>query len=187
MSRALEDQRLRDEKLVAEAALRKAERRYREIFESAVEGIYQVTSGARLVAANPALARMMGYASPEELLAAAEDGECLHIFPTQREEFLRLIGERGSVRGFECQVYRKDRSVIWVSLNARAARDDSGEMAYFTGTVMDVTELKAAQAAARQYQQELWDLATRLILAQETESKRLSRELHDAPARSWPL
>ena len=177
--RVLEEKRLRNEKRATEEALRGAERRYREIFESAVEGIYQVTLQGRIVAANPALARIMGYASPEELMATAEEGECLHIFPTQRKEFLRLIEERGSVRGFECQVYRKDRSAIWVSLNARASRDDSGKLAYFTGTVVDITELKAAEAALQQYQEELRDLAARLIRAQETESKRLSRELHD--------
>ena len=177
--RVLEEKRLRNEKRATEEALRGAERRYREIFESAVEGICQVTLQGRIVAANPALARIMGYASPEELMATAEEGECLHIFPTQRKEFLRLLEERGSARGFECQVYRKDRSAIWVSLNARASRDDSGKLAYFTGTVVDITELKAAEAALQQYQEELRDLAARLILAQETESKRLSRELHD--------
>jgi PAS domain S-box-containing protein len=179
VSRVLEEKRLRNERLVAEEALRRAEHRYREIFESAVEGIYQITVQGRIVAANPALALMMGYSSSEELLATAEEGECLHIFPTQREEFLRLIEERGSVRGFECQVYRKDRRAIWVSLNARAARDDSGKLVSFSGTVMDITELKTARAALQQYQEELRDLAARLILAQETESKRLSRELHD--------
>ena len=179
VSRVLEEKRLREEKRKVEEDLRGAQHKYREIFESAVEGIYQVTSQGRIVAANPALARMMGYASPEELMATAEEGECLHIFPTQREEFLRLLEERGSVCGFECQVYRKDRSAMWVSLNARAGRDDSGRLVYFTGTVVDITELKAAQTALHQYQEELRDLAARLILAQETESKRLSRELHD--------
>ena len=179
VSRVLEEKRLREEKRKVEEDLRGAQHKYREIFESAVEGIYQVTSQGRIVAANPALARMMGYASPEELMATAEEGECLHIFPTQRKEFLRLLEERGSVRGFECQVYRKDRSAMWVSLNARAGRDDSGRLVYFTGTVVDITELKAAQTALHQYQEELRDLAARLILAQETESKRLSRELHD--------
>ena len=179
VSRVLEEKRLREEKRATEEALRGAERRYREIFESTVEGIYQVTSQGRIVATNPALALMMGYASPEELMATAEEGECLHIFPTQREEFLRLLEERGPVRGFECQVYRKDRSAIWVSLNASAARDDSGRMVHFTGTVVDITELKAAEAALHRYQKELRDLAARLILAQEAESKRLSRELHD--------
>jgi PAS domain S-box-containing protein len=179
VSRVIEEKRLREENRGAEEALRRAEQRYREIFENAVEGIYQVTSQGRIVAANPALSLMMGYSSPEELMATAEEGECLRIFPTQRQEFLRLLEERGSVRGFECRVCRKDRSAIWVSLNARAARDDSGKLVSFTGTVVDITELRAAEAALHQYQEELRDLAARLILAQETESKRLSRELHD--------
>src|SRR5450759_2248280 len=64
-------------------------------------------------------------------------------------------------------------------MNARAARDDNGKLVSFSGTVVDITELKAAEEAMHQYQEELRDLAAQLILAQETESKRLSRELHD--------
>ena len=179
VSRVLERKRLRDEKHAVEGALRSAEHKYREIFENAAEGIYQVTSQGQIVAANPALAKMMGYPSAEELMATLEDSERLFVLPTQRENFFRLLEERGSVQGLECQVYRKDGSAIWVSLNARAARDESGKLVYFSGTAVDVTELKAAESSLQQYQEELRELAAQLILAQETESKRLSRELHD--------
>lgn len=179
VNRVLEEKRLRDEKRAAEEALRGAERKYREIFQSAAEGIYQVTLQGQIVAANPALARMMGYPSAEELMAEAEVDEGLCVFPRQREEFLRLLEEHGSVHGFECQIYRKDRSAIWVSLNARATRDDCGKLVSFSGAVVDITELKATGAVLRQYQEELRDLAARLLLAQEIESRRLSRELHD--------
>lgn len=179
VSRVLAEKRLRDEKRAAEEAQRGAERRYREIFENAAEGIYQVDLPGRIVAANPALARMMGYPSAEEFMATVEEGGCLGIFPEQREEFFRLLEEQGSVHGFECQVCRADGSAIWVSINARATRDESGKLVSFNGAVVDITELKAAKEALLQYQEELRDLAARLILAQETESKRLSRELHD--------
>jgi two-component system sensor histidine kinase UhpB len=179
VSRVLAEKRLRDEKRAAEEAQRGAERRYREIFENAAEGIYQVDLPRRIVAANPALARIMGYPSAEVLMATVEEGGWLYVFRKERDEFFRLLEEQGSVHGFECQVYRADRSAISVSMNARAARDDNGKLVSFSGTVVDITELKAAEEAMHQYQEELRDLAAQLILAQETESKRLSRELHD--------
>ena len=179
VSRALEAKRLRDEKRATEVALLGAEHKYREIFENAVEGIYQVTSQERILVANPALARILGFPSPEELMATLKDGENPFALSESREEFLRQLEEHGAVRGFECQFRRKDGSSVWVSLNARATRDSSGKMLYFMGTVVDITEIKAAAAALHQYQEELRDLAARLLLAQETESRRLSRELHD--------
>ncbi len=181
VSRALEEKRLGDEKRRAEEALRGAERNYREIFENAVEGICQTTPEGRFVTVNPALARMLGYSSPEEVIAAIRNiAEQLYVHPERRAEFLRLVEESGSARGFECQLFRKDRTTIWVSVNTRAVRDDSGKVARCNSTMEDITEIRAAEAALRQYQQELQCLTARLISAQEAESKRLGRELHDA-------
>jgi PAS domain S-box-containing protein len=81
-----------------EAALREAERKYRAIFENAVEGIFQSTVEGRFLTANPALARMLGYTSPEEMITSITDiGHQLYVDSARRDEFMRLIQEQGRV------------------------------------------------------------------------------------------
>ena len=134
------------ERKQAEEALREAERKYRDIFENAGEGIFQSTPNGRFIAANPALARMYGFASPEELIHSRQDiSRQLYVDPTRREEFKRQIDEQGAVRGFEHQVFRKDGSKIWISVNAHAVRDEQGGIQYYEGTVQDITERKQAE------------------------------------------
>ncbi|WP_446350665.1 PAS domain S-box protein [Coleofasciculus sp. F4-SAH-05] len=93
------------ERIHAEDALRQAEEKYRSIFENAVGGIFQTTPDGRYLSANPALARIYGYASPDELINHITDVEHqLYVNPSQRRELIRLVHEQGSVSGFECQV-----------------------------------------------------------------------------------
>ena len=135
------------ERKKAEDALRAAEERYRSIFENAVEGFFQTTPDGGYVSINPALARMYGYSSPQELADSVRDiGRQVYVNPARREEFKRLMEEQGVVEGFEYQVFRKDGVKIWLSENARAVRDASGKLIYYEGTVEDVTELKRAEA-----------------------------------------
>jgi diguanylate cyclase (GGDEF)-like protein/PAS domain S-box-containing protein len=126
-----------------EMALRDAEARYRSIFENAIEGIFQTTPEGRYLAANPALARLYGYDSPEALIAALQDIEHqLYVEPGRREEFMGLMQSQGKVTGFESQVYLRDGSVIWISENARAVRGADGAIRYYEGTVEDISERK---------------------------------------------
>src|SRR5215211_5871935 len=98
---------------------RRAEEKYRTIFENAVEGIFQTTVEGRFLTANPALARMFGYGSPEELLEAITNiRDQLYVEPGRREEFYRLAQRDGFVSGFKVQMYRKDGDLVWVSANA---------------------------------------------------------------------
>ncbi len=154
----LEDRvQARTSELVAQAEmLRRAEEDYRGIFENAVEGIYQSSPDGRCLRANPALARMYGYATPAELVAELSDiGHQLYVDPGRREEFRRLIDERGAVAGFESQVRRKDGRIIWISEEARAARDDDGAVAHYEGIVSDITERRRAEAEIRSLNDEL--------------------------------
>jgi PAS domain S-box-containing protein len=131
-------------------ALRLAEQRYRRIFDNAVEGIFQTSPGGRFLTANPAVARMLGFASPDELVAEVTDlARQVHVTPESRAEFERLLHEHGHVRRFECQVYRKDGGIIWVSLTARAVRDGRGGVRYYEGMAEDITERKRAEEALR--------------------------------------
>jgi PAS domain S-box-containing protein len=127
----------------AEKAFREAENKYRGIFEHAVIGIFQSTPKGRLLSVNPALARMHGYDSPEEMIAAITDmRKQVFVDPHQLEEFRRTMAEEGVIQGREYQVYRKDGSTFRVSVHARAVRDDEGAMQYYEGFVQDITAPK---------------------------------------------
>jgi diguanylate cyclase (GGDEF)-like protein/PAS domain S-box-containing protein len=126
-----------------ENALRDAEARYRSIFENAIEGIFQTTPEGRYLSANPALARIYGYESPDTLIAALQDIEHqLYVEPHRREEFRREMQSQGKVTNFESQVYLRDGSVIWISENARAVLGADGAIRYYEGTVEDISERK---------------------------------------------
>jgi len=147
---------------VAEA-LSKAEQKYRDIFENADEGIFQSTPEGHYIAANPALARMHGFDSPEELIQSRTDiSQQTYVDPERRREFKRLVEEQGTVRGFELQAFRKDGSRIWTSVNARAVRDEQGRILYYEGTAQDISERKQVETALRKSEQEirLFNLAT---------------------------
>jgi two-component system, NarL family, sensor histidine kinase UhpB len=145
---------------------RQAEEKYRSIFENAVEGIFQTTVDGRFLTANPAMARMLGYESPEELLGAITNiSDQLYVEPGRREEFYQLALRDGFVSGFEVQMHRKDGNLVWVSANARPIYDAGGGISGYEGTVENITERKLAEEALRQIR--------------ETERRRIARELHD--------
>ena len=128
----------------------RAEDRYRRIFENAVEGMFQTTPDGGYLSVNPALARMYGYATPQDLMSAVRDiGAVVYADPHRREEFKRIMAERGVVERFDYQVRRRDGSLIWISENARAVRDENGEIYCYEGSVEDITERKRAELEQR--------------------------------------
>jgi len=117
------------------------------MFEHALWGIFQTTADGRYVRANPALARIYGYASVPSLLSGLTDiGRQLYVDPTRRGEFVRLMRENGALSGFESQIYRRDGSIIWISESCREVRDSRGELTCYEGSVEDITRRKAAEA-----------------------------------------
>jgi PAS domain S-box-containing protein len=124
-------------------ALREKEASYRRLVENTPEGIFQTMFDDRFRSANPALAQMFGYATPEELMAKVTHvGRQLYVRPETRRKFKRLLETTGSVRGFEAEVYRKDGSIIWVVISAQVVRDASGAPRYYEGIARDITERK---------------------------------------------
>ncbi len=127
--------------------------RYQQIFENAVEGIFQTTPEGKYLAANPALAHIFGYESPEDLMRNVSDiGTQIYSDPEQRSEFLQHMLREGQVVDAEHQVCRKDGKVIWISLNARTLYNEQGDPLYFEGFVTDITASR--QLKERQQQLE---------------------------------
>ena len=132
-------------------ALHDMERMYGSIFENAIEGIYQSTADGRIIRANPALARILGYTSASELMAGGVNpAEHVYVHPEQRAELLRLLERDGYYTDQEFQIFRRDGTAIWVSDNSRAVRDADGKVLYYEGTLQDVTPRKQAEEALAQ-------------------------------------
>jgi PAS domain S-box-containing protein len=103
----------------ADVALRESERKYRAIVDNAIDGIFQTTFAGRFIKVNPALARIFGYATPEEMINTVNDiSTQLYVDPDKRVEFRERLAREKHVIGFEHQAYRKDGTVIWVAINA---------------------------------------------------------------------
>lgn len=152
---------------------RQAEESYRKLFEGSVDGIYVTTPAGALLNANPALARMMGYATPEDLIRATLDiSRNIYVDPGARVEYQRRMERDGMVREFEYQVYQRQHSVLWLSDSATAVRDEHGNMLRYEGTVRDITNQKSAEAAVREGRrllQQVIDTVPAVINVKDTE------------------
>lgn len=134
------------ERKLSTQALQQAERSFRSIFENATEGIFQTSPDGRYLNVNPALARIYGFATPAELIASIGDIQHqVYTDKTRRKEFMRLMREAGIVTNFVSEIRRKDGDRIWISENARAVLDETGNLLFYEGTVEDVTETKLNQ------------------------------------------
>lgn len=134
------------ERREAQRAQQQAEEKLSQLFENAVEGIFRASVEGQLLSVNPALARMCGYSSPEEMILRIQDmSQDLYADPQARVEFKRRMMEHGSVESFEYQLRRKDGARIWVSENARAVRVSNGEIVAYEGSMEDITERKRSE------------------------------------------
>ncbi|MEG4286029.1 response regulator [Microcoleus sp. A006_D1] len=141
LANALERQR-------AETALQQEKSSYRNIFENAVEGIFQTTPEGRYLSANPALAGIYGYETVALLLAELPNiNHQLYVDPDRRAEFVAQLDARRQILKFESQIYRRDGSKIWISENARSICDENGSVMYYEGTVIDITDRKQSESA----------------------------------------
>ncbi|MDY6803074.1 MAG: adenylate/guanylate cyclase domain-containing protein [Cyanobacteriota bacterium] len=135
------------------AAIKEAEEKYRSIFENSIDGIFQITPEGRYLSVNPALAKIYGYSSPEELSTSITEIERqVYVYPHRWEELKTTVKKEGYVTGFESQVYRKDGKIIWVYEGASAVRDRLGNILYYEGIVTDITARKQAEFALKMEQ-----------------------------------
>ncbi len=147
----------REKKL--EAQLKESENTYRRIIEEAVEGFFQSTPDGHFLRANKAMARILGYDSPEELINSPQPlAGVSYVHPEKREEYKRLMEKEGQVRGFIFQVSHPDGRRSWLLENSRAIRDEEGNILYYEGHVQDITTQKEIETSLFESQARLESL-----------------------------
>jgi PAS domain S-box-containing protein len=144
------------ERIQALAKMEESEQKFRNIYENSQEGIFQTRVDGTYVSVNNALARMYGFDSPEELMKSRTDiSKEAYSDPTERNNFLRMMEEKGYVKGYEYEVKRKDGEKIWFYEDAHAVKDEYGQIKFFEGFVIDITQRKKADAEVIQKTKEL--------------------------------
>jgi len=131
---------------LGEAALRDSEAKFRGLFESIAEGVYQSSRSGRLLSVNPAFVSILGYGSAEEVYSLP-GATALYWNPADRAEFARRVEVEGEVRDAEVLMRRRDGQQVVILENARAVRDASGEIVGYEGTIANITERKRAEQA----------------------------------------
>lgn len=135
-----------------EKAVRDAEAKYRSIYENAMEGVFQIKADGRgFISANPALARILGYDSPEDLMSSVTDiSRQLYVNPDDQVRLVEFLSEHDAVEGYETEIFRKDGTRRWIRVNVRTVRDSDGNSLYREGTMLDITDRKKAMAQLRE-------------------------------------
>jgi PAS domain S-box-containing protein len=122
-------------------ALQESAERYRRVFEDSPMGLYRTTPDGRILMVNPALLKMLGYSSLDELSKRnLEDSGYEPGYP--RSGFKKRIESKGEVVGLESAWIRADGSTSYVRESARAIRDGDGNTLYYEGSVEDITASK---------------------------------------------
>jgi len=140
-----------------EHALQQSEAKYRNIFENATEGIFQTTLSGQILSANTALAKMAGYGTAQEMIDFAKIRD-MYVNPDDRTKLIRTVEKKGMLQGFETELYRKDGSRFWVSINMHIVRDKEGRIQCLEGTNTDITMRKRAEKELMESRQELSDI-----------------------------
>ena len=134
------------ERKKAEKALLESEERYRRIFENSVVGIFQSTPEGRYISVNHALAKMLGYSSPADLISSISDiSKQYYVDPEDRHQYQQVLQKDGIVENIEFRAQRKNGSQIWVSNSTRAYFDQYGKVDSYEGIVVDITERKRVE------------------------------------------
>lgn len=173
-----------------EQELRRSETRYRELFEHVAEGLYQTTPKGRILRANPALVRMLGFASEQEL-RDVDIGASLYADPAQRRGMTAQLERDGYLRNVELRLRRRDGSTLVVLENARAVRGAGGAVQWYEGSLVDITarkeaervmagqmrELEAAREKSEQQAYQLLDQSFDLATARDEALQSATRKL----------
>lgn len=129
---------------------RRAQVRYDTLFENAFEGIYRTAPSGGLLDVNPSMARAFGYSSPEQMLDECKNAREMYASSADRDTYVQTLKDNGAIREFEFRGRRRDGSLVWISTNARAVHNLSGEIEYYEGTGLDISERKLSLERIRQ-------------------------------------
>jgi diguanylate cyclase (GGDEF)-like protein/PAS domain S-box-containing protein len=128
----------------AERAIRASEARFRGLFANVLDGVYQISADGKFISANPALVKMLGYETEDDLKNLPSTRE-LYVEADQQAAVLQELYDKGEIRNAELRLQRCDGSEIMVLENSRVVRDESGQVTGFEGTLSDITERKQAE------------------------------------------
>lgn len=129
---------------------KKAEKMYRNIFENATQGVFHTTPDGCFITANPALARIMGYDSPEDFIKNVTNiREQLYADPGKEDEFQYKMAKHGFITDFETRLYRMGGGIIDVSINMRTVQDENHNVLCYEGILQDITEIKRTEELKR--------------------------------------
>ena len=124
-------------------AIAESEKKYRDMFENSIEGIFQSTREGKIIQANPSMAKIFGYESAKQLVSYIDNVAAqMYVHPKQREKFVTILEQKGSIINFEVECYHRTKKIIWCSISARKITDNKGKTLYYEGNVADITALK---------------------------------------------
>jgi two-component system NtrC family sensor kinase len=133
---------------------KRAEEKYRNLFENVQEGVFISTPAGHFVDFNDAFMHMLGYEKREELLQV-DIASTIYVNPADRERLKKLLREHGAVTAFEFTMRRRDGEVLTVLESSFATRDATGAIVAYQGFVLDITERKLAEQEIRRRNREL--------------------------------
>ncbi len=136
------------ERKLAEEKLAVSEERYRTLLNNIPVGVFRSTPDGEIISVNPAFLKMFGFDSEEELRKiSARD---LYFFPEQRDEYAKVLLEKGVITNIEAQMRHKSGSTLWVSASAKLIYGEDGSPLYVDGIVKDITEQKRTEMALKE-------------------------------------
>ncbi|MCX6135090.1 MAG: PAS domain S-box protein [Ignavibacteriales bacterium] len=162
---------------IAERALKESERKYHDLFNNAVQGIFQSTVDGKLLSANAALLRMLGYDSIEEL--ASINLEELYTNPAERASLTMKLSGQGACSNVELSLRRKDGKTIIVLEHSRAVKDAAGNVVSIEGILEDITERKELEARVQENLSALQDSREMLTQLNRQKDRLMSVLSHD--------
>jgi diguanylate cyclase (GGDEF)-like protein/PAS domain S-box-containing protein len=161
-----------------QAELERAERRYRAMYENAVQAMFQSRLSGELIRVNPSYARIFGYESPEEVLALAGGAREFYFHPEDRQRMIRAVRKNGSVVNYELCLKRKDGKPVWILANVRLIRK-SRRNAFLEGILVDNTKNKKLEEKLRRERRKFQNLSVRDNLTGLFNTRYLYRALDD--------
>lgn len=159
---------------------KESDKLYQSLFENAIEGIFRTSPKGRLISANPALAKIFGYDSANELLSSITNiSNQLYLDSIDCDTFLGILNEQEKINSFEAQMRKKDGTLIWTSISARIIRDINDNLLFYEGMIIDITQGKTAQIELKEHQAHLEEMVAKRTSELRRTNERLEHEIQE--------